>query len=142
MVILKYLSTISRAASSIISVGYCWPKDVSVILHLLYTSFYHPIKKFVKKASKSTLPKKSFKLFFDYVKYVFLMKLVDAIRPFAKLRSSKVCQDVLSLEKRIAMTLYYLKDQGSMKMTANTFGIARCSWNMPNIKWKHWSKNS
>ena len=52
-------------------------------------------------------------------------KLVDAIRPFAKLHSSKVCQDVLSLEKRIAITLYYLKDHGFMKMTANTFGIAR-----------------
>ena len=23
--------------------------------------------------------------------------------------------------------MYYLKDQGSMKMTANTFGIARCT---------------
>ena len=33
-------------------------------------------------------------------------KLVDAIRPFAKLRLSKVRQDVLSLEKRIAITLY------------------------------------
>ena len=127
MVILKYLSTISRAASSIISVGYCWPKDVSVILHLLYTSFYHPIKKFIKKASKSTLPKKSFKNFFDYVKYVFLIKLVDTIRPFAKLRSSKVRQERKSLLKRIAITLHYLKDQGSMKMTANIFGIARCT---------------
>ena len=54
-------------------------------------------------------------------------KLVDAIRPFAKLRSSKVHQDVLNLEKRKAIILYYLKDQRSMKMTANTFGIARCT---------------
>ena len=56
-------------------------------------------------------------------------KLVDAIRTFAKLCSSKVRQDELEkkLEKRIAITLYYLKDQGSMKMTANTFGIARCT---------------
>ena len=52
---------------------------------------------------------------------------MDAIRPFAKLRSSKVRQDVLSLEKWITKTLYYLKDHGSMKMTANTFGIARCT---------------
>ena len=34
---------------------------------------------------------------------------------------------MISLEKRVAITLYYLKDQGSMKMTANTFGIARCT---------------
>ena len=36
-------------------------------------------------------------------------------RPFAKLRSSKVRRDVLGLEKRTTITLYYLKDQGSMK---------------------------
>ena len=54
-------------------------------------------------------------------------KLVDAIRSFAKLRSPKVHQDVLNLEKRIAITLYCLQDQGSMKMTANTFGIASCT---------------
>ena len=52
---------------------------------------------------------------------------MDAIRPFAKLRLSKVCQDKLSLEKKTANTLYYFKDQGFMKMTANTFGIARCT---------------
>ena len=55
-------------------------------------------------------------------------KLVDAIRPFAKLRSSKESQDVLNLEKRIAITLHYLKDQGSMKMTANTY-CTLYSWN-------------
>ena len=37
--------------------------------------------------------------------------------------------DVLSLEKRIAIALHCLKDQGSMRirMTANIFGIARCA---------------
>ena len=53
--------------------------------------------------------------------------LVALIRPFYKEKSSKVCNDVISLEKRIAITLYYLKDQGSMTITANTFGVARCS---------------
>ena len=52
---------------------------------------------------------------------------MDAIRPFGKLHLPKVRQDVLSLEKRIVITLYYLKDQVPMKMTANTFGIARCT---------------
>ena len=49
------------------------------------------------------------------------------IRPFPVTRSSKVRRDVLSLEKRVAITLHYLKDQGSMRMTANVFGIARCT---------------
>ena len=53
--------------------------------------------------------------------------LVEMIRPHSKVRSSKIRRDVLSLEKRVAVTLYYLKDQGSMKMTANVFGIARCT---------------
>ena len=53
--------------------------------------------------------------------------LVDLIRPFYTERSSRIRNDVISLEKRIAVTLYYLKDQGSMTMTANTFGIARCT---------------
>ena len=53
--------------------------------------------------------------------------LVKMIRPFAVTRSSKIRRDVLSLEKRVAVTLHYLKDQGSMRMTANAFGIARCT---------------
>ena len=48
-------------------------------------------------------------------------------RPFAREESTKVRHDSLSLEKRLAVTLYYLKDQGSMKMTTNSFGIARCT---------------
>ena len=39
----------------------------------------------------------------------------------------KARQDVISLEKRVAIALYYLKDQGSMQITSNTFGIARCT---------------
>ena len=53
--------------------------------------------------------------------------LVGMIRPYAKHRSSRVRRDVINLEKRVAITLHYLKDQGSMRMTANTFGIARCT---------------
>ena len=49
------------------------------------------------------------------------------IRPFAVTRASKVRRDVLSLEKRVAVTLHYLKDQGSMRMIANAFGISRCT---------------
>ena len=34
---------------------------------------------------------------------------------------------MLSVEKQLAMTLYYLKDQGSLAMTANAFGVALCT---------------
>ena len=54
-------------------------------------------------------------------------KLISMLKPYAKERSTKIRKDVISFEKRVAITLYYLKDQGSMKMTANTFGIARCT---------------
>jgi len=53
--------------------------------------------------------------------------LVNMIRPYVKTRSCRVRNDVLSLEKRIAVTLHYLKDQGSMRMTGNAFSIARCT---------------
>ena len=42
-------------------------------------------------------------------------------------RSTRVRKDTIDLPKRVAITLYYLKDQGSMQMTANTFGVARCT---------------
>ena len=45
----------------------------------------------------------------------------------SKERSSRIRQDVISLEKRVAITLHYLKDQSSMQMTSNPFGIARCT---------------
>lgn len=32
-----------------------------------------------------------------------------------------------TVEKQLALTLYFLKDQGSLSMTANAFGIARCT---------------
>ena len=35
--------------------------------------------------------------------------------------------DVLSVEKQLATTLYFLKDQGSLTMTANAFVVANCS---------------
>ena len=52
-------------------------------------------------------------------------KLVGLIKPFAVERSTRVRKDTIDLPKRVAITLYYLKDQGSMQMTANTFGVDR-----------------
>ena len=47
--------------------------------------------------------------------------------PFAKERLNCVRKDFVSLEKRVALTLYYLKGMGSMRMKVNTFGIACCT---------------
>ena len=57
----------------------------------------------------------------------YFQNLVELIWPHVKERSSQVRQDVINVEKRVAVTLYYLKDQGSMKLTANSFGIACCT---------------
>ena len=49
------------------------------------------------------------------------MALADELRDY--LQPSDDCPragDVLTVEKQLAMTIYFLKDQGSLRMTANT----------------------
>ena len=41
------------------------------------------------------------------------------------MQSSKIRMDVIPVENHVAVTLYYLKDQRSMRMTTNSFGITR-----------------
>ena len=53
--------------------------------------------------------------------------LADEIRPYLQPCRSPRGLDVLSVEKQLALILYFLKDQGSLSMTANAFGIARCT---------------
>ena len=53
--------------------------------------------------------------------------LADEIRPYLQPGRSPRGLDVLSVEKQLALTLYFLKDQGLLSMTANAFGIARCT---------------
>lgn len=56
------------------------------------------------------------------------MSLADEIRPYFQPGRSPRGLDVLSVEKQLALTLYLvLKDQGSLSMTANTFGVAFCT---------------
>ena len=55
------------------------------------------------------------------------MKIASDLRPYLQPRRSPRGKDVLSVEKQLAMTLYYLKDQGSLAMTANSFGVALCT---------------
>ena len=58
------------------------------------------------------------------------LNLVEMIRPCAKERSTKVRNDVITLVKRIAITLHYLKDLGSLRVTVNLFGIAKYTANV------------
>ena len=52
------------------------------------------------------------------------LELVEMIRPYIRERSKRARQDIIILEKRLAMTLHYLKDQGSVVITANVFGCS------------------
>ena len=53
------------------------------------------------------------------------MKLVEELRPFISPDPRSPNQTVVSAEKKLALTLYFLKDTGSIRMTANAFGIAK-----------------
>ena len=52
---------------------------------------------------------------------------VQFLTTWALCKGREGCHDSLSLKKSLAITLYNLKDKDSMKMTANAFGIARCT---------------
>ena len=79
-----------------------------------------------KKIISGKMDSEEWKNNFRMTKFDFY-RLANLLRPFAREGSTKVRHDSVSLEKRLAITLCYLKDQGSMKMTANSFGIARCT---------------
>ena len=52
------------------------------------------------------------------------MSVVDKLRPFLQPGRSPRGLDFFSVEKKLAMTPYFLKDQGSLMMKANAFGVA------------------
>ena len=52
------------------------------------------------------------------------MKLTDMLRIFVTPNPKAFRKDVISAEKRVALVRYYLKDQGSLRMTTNTFGVS------------------
>ena len=70
------------------------------------------------------------------------MSVADELRYFLEPREDCPRRgDVLSVEKQLAMTLYYLKDQGSLRMTANSFGVAICTLSVVLRKvctWNWW----
>ena len=55
------------------------------------------------------------------------MKIADDLQPYLRPRRGPLGKDVLSVEKQLAPTLYYLKYQGSLAMTVNSFGVALCT---------------
>lgn len=59
--------------------------------------------------------------------YDAFMKLADLIRPFIAPDMQSIRIDTITAEKRLAIVLYYLKDQGSLRMTANTFGVSKAT---------------
>ena len=54
-------------------------------------------------------------------------KLADELRPFISPDNSSPNYMAITVEKKLAITLYYLKDTGSLVITANTFGVALCT---------------
>ena len=55
------------------------------------------------------------------------MKLVEELRPYVEPDLLSPNWSALSAHKKVAITLYYLKDTGSIRMTANSFGVAGCT---------------
>lgn len=47
-------------------------------------------------------------------------------RPYIQ-RQSTVMRQCIDVEKQVALTLYYLADEGRMRKTANAFGVSRSS---------------
>ena len=69
------------------------------------------------------MPELEWKKNFRMDREVF-MKLADKLALYLRPGRSPRGLDVLLIEKQLALTLYFLKDQGSLMMKANTFGIA------------------
>ena len=55
---------------------------------------------------------------------VNFMKLCDKVRPFLQKQSTGM-RSAISVEKQVAVTLYYLSDEGKYFKVANGFGIGR-----------------
>ena len=55
------------------------------------------------------------------------MTLEQRLRPYLHPSRNSFRRDTISSFKKLAMTLYYLKDQGSLRMTSNLFGVAPCT---------------
>lgn len=52
-------------------------------------------------------------------------EMTQPLRPFISGRTNSPTYKSFSVENKISCCIYYLKDTGSIWMTANTFGIYR-----------------
>ena len=52
------------------------------------------------------------------------MKLCDELRPYVE-RATTNMRAPVEVERQVALTLYYLSDEGRLRKTANAFGLAR-----------------
>ena len=74
----------------------------------------------------SDVPEICWKRNFHMTKECFLELAAD-IHPVISPKPNCPNYRYLTTEKKLAITLYYLKDTGSLWMTANTFGIHQCT---------------
>jgi predicted DNA-binding protein YlxM (UPF0122 family) len=70
----------------------------------------------------NSLPNEEWKKNFRLSRTQFF-KLLDEQRPYITPKPNSPNYRSLPAQKKLAMTLYYLKDTGSLRMTANSFGI-------------------
>ena len=73
---------------------------------------------------KGIFPKMNGNITFVCLGEVF-MKLVEELRPFISPDPRSPNRTAVSAERKLALTLYFLKDTGSIRMAANAFGIAK-----------------
>ena len=52
------------------------------------------------------------------------MKLCDKVKPFLQKQSPNM-RSAIDVEKQLAVTLYYLSDEGRYRKVANAFGIGK-----------------
>ena len=69
-----------------------------------------------------TIWKKNFRM-----NKITFFELIEILRPMISPNANSPNYRSLSTKKKIAVVLYYLKDTGSLWMTANTFGIHQCT---------------
>ncbi len=55
------------------------------------------------------------------------LSLADKLEPYIAPKPSSPNYRSLNTQKKLAISLYYLKDTGSLWMVANTFGIHQCT---------------
>ena len=63
-------------------------------------------------------------------------KLCNLLRPYIE-RQTTHMRRILSVETQVAVTLYYLSDEGRLRKVANAFGISRasCSIIVRKVSW-------